>query len=196
MWRREWGLGGGGEGGGVLGAWDACESGRRFYSLVCILCILCALRLRHQAPLLFKRLLLLRCVHPHPSTISCPPSVPPQSFPPDPPPHTHTHPCFVMPPTTTTTTIIPIVFPTTTPPPLHLTTPPLPAPSWLCMARVYKGSGDTDNYVAALGRALELQKAVLQRMRGEVPEAQQVERRGRGGGVGCMRGRGGRERGL
>uniref|UniRef100_A0A7S0S5T6 Tetratricopeptide repeat-like domain-containing protein n=1 Tax=Chlamydomonas leiostraca TaxID=1034604 RepID=A0A7S0S5T6_9CHLO len=48
--------------------------------------------------------------------------------------------------------------------------------AWLAMARVYQGSGDMENYVEALARALDLQKGVLQRMRGEVPEALQAAR--------------------
>ncbi|KAL6760145.1 intraflagellar transport protein [Haematococcus lacustris] len=48
--------------------------------------------------------------------------------------------------------------------------------AWLCTARVYKGSGDLDNYSEALGRALELQKALLARSRGGLQEAQAAAR--------------------
>ena len=48
--------------------------------------------------------------------------------------------------------------------------------AWTIMARVYKGSGDMDSYVEACMRALDLQKQLLSKMRGETLEALQAHR--------------------
>ncbi|KAG2502129.1 hypothetical protein HYH03_000619 [Edaphochlamys debaryana] len=48
--------------------------------------------------------------------------------------------------------------------------------AWMMLAKVHKGTGDLDNYVASQSRALELQKALLQKLRGELPESVVVQR--------------------
>ncbi len=44
------------------------------------------------------------------------------------------------------------------------------------MGRVYKGQSDMDSYLEACGRALDLQKQLLSRLRGELPETLQAQR--------------------
>ncbi|MEW5298948.1 MAG: hypothetical protein WDW36_002017 [Sanguina aurantia] len=48
--------------------------------------------------------------------------------------------------------------------------------SWSLMARVYKGNSDMDNYVSAQSKALELQRGLLVKMRGELPEPLMIQR--------------------
>eukprot|EP00798_Chlamydomonas_sp_ICE-L_P019308 gene19309-25961_t len=48
--------------------------------------------------------------------------------------------------------------------------------AWNTMARVYKGMMNLESYVEACGRALELQKQLLVKLRGELPETLQQER--------------------
>ncbi|GIL85609.1 hypothetical protein Vretimale_13293 [Volvox reticuliferus] len=47
---------------------------------------------------------------------------------------------------------------------------------WSMLAKVHKGTGDMDGYVAAQTRALDLQKQLLQKLRGELPEAVSLQR--------------------
>jgi len=46
----------------------------------------------------------------------------------------------------------------------------------LTIARVYKGNGDIENYLEGLMRALDLQKQLLTKLRGELPETIQAAR--------------------
>ncbi|EFJ52945.1 hypothetical protein VOLCADRAFT_78980 [Volvox carteri f. nagariensis] len=47
---------------------------------------------------------------------------------------------------------------------------------WSMLAKVHKGTGDMDGYVAAQTRALDLQKQLLLKLRGELPEAVALQR--------------------
>ncbi|KXZ45770.1 hypothetical protein GPECTOR_50g563 [Gonium pectorale] len=47
---------------------------------------------------------------------------------------------------------------------------------WSMLAKVHKGTGDLDGYVAAQSRALDLQKQLLLKLRGELPEAVAMQR--------------------
>ncbi|GLC77752.1 hypothetical protein PLESTB_000959000 [Pleodorina starrii] len=47
---------------------------------------------------------------------------------------------------------------------------------WSMLAKVHRGTGDLEGYVEAQSRALELQKALLSKLRGELPEAVAAQR--------------------
>lgn len=61
---------------------------------------------------------------------------------------------------------------------------------WLCMSRVYQGNNDVDNFLESLNRALELQKQLVTRLRGEGRGGRRASRVGRrAGGWGPFRGK-------